>query len=165
MSKRAIIFSLIILASVGLGGYLAYHRIEGAKPLACEVCLRPIHEGQAYRVELTDGSAATSCCPRCGIHHQLEHLARVAQAWATDHTTREWVAAERAYYVEGSDARYCNPHPAPLREPGVVYEMTFDRCLPSLIAFRTAQEAQAFHARQGGRVLSYREAVQSVKRW
>lgn len=165
MSKRAAIFALILLASTGLGSYLAYHRIEGSKPLACEVCLRPVHEGQAYRVELKDGTSATSCCPRCGIHHQLESPARVARAWATDHVTGEWVAAEEAYYVEGSDARYCNPHPAPLREPGVVYEMTFDRCLPSLVAFRTEQEAQAFHARRGGRLLSYREAVESVKRW
>lgn len=165
MSKRATIFALIILASVGLSGYLAYHRIERSKPSACEVCLRPIHDSQAYRVELTDGSGATSCCPRCGIHHQLEHIDRVARAWATDHATGERIAAGRAHYVEGSDVRDCNPHPKPLREPGVAYEMTFDRCLPSLVAFKTQQEARSFQGRHGGRVLSYRGAVESVKRW
>lgn len=165
MSRRATVLVLILLGSVGMGGYLTYHWVEGSRPLACEVCLRPVHGGQAYRVALREGAEMTSCCPRCGIHHQLGSREKASRAWATDHLTGEWVVAEGAYYVEGSDARYCNPHSAPLREAGVAYEVTFDRCLPSLVAFKTPREAQAFQARHGGRVLSYGEAVASVRRW
>jgi hypothetical protein len=39
----------------------------------------------------------------------------------------------------------------------------YDRCLPTLVAFKTAQEAEAFQQRHGGRVLNYTQALASVR--
>lgn len=165
MAKHASIVAVIGLTAVVLGGYFAYSYVERSKTSQCGVCLRHIHEGQTYDLYFADGTEKTACCPRCGIRDQLQKAGQFVRARATDQFTKERIEAEKACYVEGSDAHYCALHSEPLREPGTAYTMSFDRCLPSLVAFRTKEEAQVFQGRHGGRVISYQEAIESVKRW
>jgi hypothetical protein len=85
-------------------------------------------------------------------------------AWATDVNTGESVVAESATYVEGGDVQYCTHGDRPVaREPHGVSMREYDRCLPTLVAFKTPQEAEAYRQQHGGRVLSYFQALASVR--
>jgi len=75
------------------------------------------------------------------------------------------IDGQKAVYLEGSSIDGCQgPAEFVPRDPGVQYDLHFDRCLPTLIAFKNTQEALAFQQRFGGRVLSYEDALASVKR-
>jgi hypothetical protein len=48
------------------------------------------------------------------------------------------------------------------REPNGVSMRDYDRCLPTLAAFKTPQEAEAYQQQHGGRVLTFAQALASV---
>ena len=39
---------------------------------------------------------------------------------------------------------------------------TYDRCLPTLVAFATQDEAEAYRRQHGGRVVTYNEAIEDT---
>jgi nitrous oxide reductase accessory protein NosL len=87
----------------------------------------------------------------------------IAGLLVTDAAVGERIDAQRALYVEGSDENPCfTPAEASPREPGVEYDRTFDRCLPSLIAFKEESAARTFQVAHGGRILTYAQALKSV---
>ena len=49
------------------------------------------------------------------------------------------------------------------REPEGVRVRVYDRCLPTLVAFATRDEAETYRQQHGGRILTYTEAVESVR--
>jgi hypothetical protein len=74
------------------------------------------------------------------------------------------VAADVASYVEGGDVQFCtHGNESMTREPEGVSVRDFDRCLPTLVAFKTAQEAVTYQQQHGGRVLTYSQALASVR--
>jgi len=76
----------------------------------------------------------------------------------------ESIPAETAYYDEGGNINYCAAHgEAVQRQPQGVSVREYDRCLPTLVAFKTRAEAVAYQQENGGRVLDYAQAMQSVK--
>ncbi len=160
--RRATISSLLVIFALGIGGYVVVSRALRERAARCQVCARPIHRGQMFVLHMSDGKRERLCCPRCGLHARLRTPERVRAAWATDLPSGRLIEAERAIYVEGSDVMTCC-RPAPLREPGIVYERHWDRCLPSLIAFERESDARAFQAEHGGRVLTYAESLASVR--
>lgn len=159
--RKKLIISGFILVLGGLGYWAASTAFRGQP--ACQVCARPIHTGQEYTLRLADGTHEHTCCPRCGLHFQLARPRHVQAAWATDYATAAKIEAQRAVYVEGSRLMTCCSTPPLKRELEVTYQLVWDRCLPSLIAFESPTEAQRFQQRYGGRILSYAEAVRYVK--
>ena len=131
----------------------------------CPFCDRMVHPSTAYKL-MVDGHELAACCPRCGMHAQVnQEQGKAGQAWATDVTTGESVAAEAATYVEGGNVQYCTHGDQPMtRQPNGVSMREYDRCLPTLAAFKTPQEAETYHQQYGGRVLSYAEALDSVRK-
>jgi hypothetical protein len=84
--------------------------------------------------------------------------------WATDMTSGEHILAQSAYYVEGGDIEYCAPQKgAVAREPQGVAVLAYDRCLPTLVAFRTEEAAQTYRRRHGGQLLTYEQALDKVR--
>jgi hypothetical protein len=154
--------SLMLILALGIGGYVVVSRVLRERAAVCQVCSRPIHQGQMFVLQMSDGERERTCCPRCGLHARLRASERVRATWATDFSSGRLIEAERAVYVEGSDVMTCC-RPVPLREPGIVYERHWDRCLPSLIAFERESDARVFQAEHGGRVLTYAESVASVR--
>jgi hypothetical protein len=74
------------------------------------------------------------------------------------------IPATSAYYDEGGDVQYCTArHPPVERGLHGVRMRVYDRCLPTLVAFNTRQEAQAYQQQHGGRILSYAQALAAVK--
>jgi hypothetical protein len=109
----------------------------------CPFCDRMVHPITAYRVKVGD-HVVLACCPRCGMHAQVSQAqGNPGPASATDVNTGESVPAESATYVEGGDVQYCTHGDHPMtREPHGVSMREYDRCLPTLVAFKSLQEAE-----------------------
>ncbi len=163
MKRRDVLVTALAMLAIAAVSWMAY-RYEGKpSPEVCGVCGRKVHAGMNYRLETVSGSKG-ACCPRCGMHEQVSRPGQVKRAWATDYDTGQWVAADSAYYVEGSDTAYCTMDDMPVeRQPQGVSVRAEDRCLPALVAFKTRSAAEAFRARHAGRVLDYQRALESVK--
>ena len=165
MKAREVIVTLVALLAIVATSFWAY-RYEQRRETAgmCPFCDRMVHPVTAYRLKIGDHVVA-ACCPRCGMHAQVNQTqGDRGMAWATDVNTGESVAAESATYVEGGDMQYCTHGDQPItREPNGVSMREYDRCLPTLAAFKTPQEGEAYQQRHGGRVLTYAQALASVR--
>jgi hypothetical protein len=154
---------VLALAAIGAVSFLAYRWEAPRHPAVCQVCGRDIPRQTAFRMETGDGTI-TACCPTCAMHYMLLHPGSVRQALATDFNSRHVIPAESAYYDEGGDAQYCTAMHSPVeRGPQGVSMRVYDRCLPTLVAFKTPQEAEAYQQQHRGRVLSYAQARASVR--
>lgn len=163
MKAKEFWITALALGAIAAVSIWAYRSVTRPPQDLCRVCERGLHAGVTYRLELSAGKE-DACCPRCGMHYAIQHPGAVKKAWATDLTTGEFVAAQSAYYVEGGDVEYCTMHSSPVeREPQGVSVRDYDRCLPSMVAFRTEQEAAAYQKQHGGRVFDFARALESVK--
>jgi len=164
MKIRDVLVGLLLLAVVGGGSYFAYRRLV-LPSRQCDICGREIRSGHESTILLKSGSKLTACCPRCALHHQEHNAGQVEEVLVADHTTGEKIRAQDAVFVEGSDELACIPESSsPPREPGVRFGRDYDRCLPSLVAFREAEAARRFIAAHGGSLLSYEQALASVRK-
>jgi len=165
MKAREIVVTLVALVVIGVASFFAY-RYEQRRETAglCPFCDRMVHPITAYRLNVGD-RVVTACCPRCGMHAQVSQKQGTSgPAWATDVNTGESVAAESATYVEGGDVQYCAHGDQPMaREPHGVSMLKYDRCLPAMLASNSLQQADSYQQQHGGRVLSYSQALASVR--
>jgi hypothetical protein len=163
MKLRDTLVTFLALAAIALASYFAYRYETRPNRDFCNICNRPIHRGMSFLIQ-TDGHTEHACCPRCGMHYALNHPGRVQKAWASDLNSSEPIPAEAAYYDEGGNIDYCAAHgQAVQRQPQGVSVRDYDRCLPTLVAFKTRAEAETYQKEHGGRVLNYAQAMQSVK--
>lgn len=151
----------VLLAAAGLTlvavvGTLIYSNVGPSD--RCDVCYRPLHRETYYRIHLTGGEALDVCCPRCGLRFQ-EGRKDVAHTEVTDFESRKLVDAEKAFYVEGSPVHFCSHAPREEDRSGTQYEVAWDRCLPSLIAFETRAAAVNFQDQNGGAIKTYGELL------
>jgi len=119
----------------------------------CDVCGRDECAGLAFRIEYADGGAQETCCPRCGSHALAEARGRVAaRLLARDFATGKPVDARSALYVEGSEVEHCRVMNEQRNQ-----ELHYDRCLPSLIAFASEEQALSFVREHGGRLRTFED--------
>jgi hypothetical protein len=164
MKPKEALIILAALAAIGLTSYWGYRYERRPDPHLCAICNRAVHAGMSYRLETRRGGSGYACCPRCGMHYTIQHAADVQRAWAVDLNTGESIPAEAAYYEEGGDVEYCTHGEQPVeRQPEGVAVRGYDRCLPTLVAFRGRAEAEAYQRQHGGRVLDYAQAIESVR--
>lgn len=159
MVKR-VLMVLVALVLLGLAGRYVYLELEG-EPV-CDVCRRPLREQTSFRIELKDGATEQVCCPRCGLRF-MSGRDDVLAAEAADYETGERLAARKAFYVEGSSVHLCCGDLTEKDRSGAQYDLVWDRCLPSLIAFETREEAEAFSRLNGGVVKAYGELLQEFE--
>ena len=163
MKPRETLITLLALAAIGCASYFAYRYETRPNPNFCNICNRPIHAGMSFLVQ-TDGHTEHACCPRCGMHYAVIHRDKAMKVWATDLDSGEAIPAETAYYDEGGNINYCAAHgEAVQRGTEGVSVRDYDRCLPTLVAFKNRTEAESYQKQHGGRVLDYGEVLQSVK--
>ncbi len=163
MNLRKSFVGLLLIVIVGGLSYVGYQKLILPKR-GCDICGREMHPQIQAHVFLKDGGRMDACCPRCALHFDLQKPEEVARLAVEDSVTGEQVQAQSAIYLEGSDAAGCHSAAdhSP-REPGVLYDVKFDRCLPTLIAFKNESDAREFQKQSGGRLLSFTQAVESVR--
>ena len=127
------------------------------RPELCELCRREIHPEVRTVVEFADGRRVAACCPRCALHVAKGGgvaegggtAARTIQV--TDYAGSGTLPLDAAWLVDGSDETPCLRHHEPVTAgEGAPLHTCYDRCMPSLIAFRDAATARAFVAEHGG---------------
>jgi hypothetical protein len=118
----------------------------------CWVCQREIHPQVRATLTLGSGKTVTTCCPRCALHYDKEGPQPVRAIQVTDYAGGGNLPMSQAFLVEGSDETPCMHHPPAMDPAGGPMQMCYDRCMPSLIAFRVAGAARAFAADHGGTV-------------
>ena len=155
--------ALIGLMILGTGAWLFYFvqsgRIAQGNPV-CSVCQRPLHQAQTYVVVSQNGRQRRTCCPRCGLRFVIENSGRPLQA--TDFSNRKLISAKDSFYLEGSDLMECCASTMMRSDSGMICEMHYDRCMPSLVAFANLQDARTFQQKHGGRVIDLAAARASV---
>jgi hypothetical protein len=157
MMKR-IFVAVAAVALVGLTGLFVARNLR--PEATCAACYRAIHGETHVVAYLEDGSLEHVCCPRCALRYQKERE-DVSSVEVTDFATMRTLDAEDAFFVEDSTVVLCR-HDERVQEDrsGVQYELTWDRCLPSLIAFSSREAAVAFQRESGGVVKTYAELLQ-----
>ncbi len=144
-----------VLAALLLGAYRLYGAVKARELAQCPLCMRPVQPATAFSV-LVHGRQIRACCPRCWLTCYGQTGGPVEQATATDFITGEPVAADACVYVEGSSVcPCCSPNIIAGTYEDVPAIKCFDRCMPSVLAFRQPGDASAFAERHGGSVLSY----------
>ena len=164
MNGKEFWITAVALAAIAVVCVLAYRHETRPSGDVCRVCQRGLHAGLVYRLEMMNGTSDEACCPRCGMHFALNHPGTVRRAWATDFTSSERILAQSGYYVEGGDEEFCALHAKPLeRGPQGVSVLAYDRCLPTLVAFRAEQGAEAYRRQHGGHIVTYDQALNDVR--
>jgi hypothetical protein len=125
---------------------------------SCAVCARAECSNLAFRITLEDGTMVETCCPRCGLHYLEREKRTAAKMTVRDFDTAATLDAGAAVYVVGSDVTPCRTMHAggpPKDDRGCCLESTWDRCVPSVLAFATPSRAAAFVRAHGGTVAGF----------
>ena len=129
----------------------------GRSQRVCAVCDRGECRGMAFRVTLENGKVVETCCPRCALHYLETNHQQARKMEATDFATGNWVDATRAVYVSDSDVHPCATLETRQDPQGCCMTKTYDRCLPSLVAFAAKDEATVFQKSHGGQIVGFQE--------
>jgi len=155
MAVRILLISMMLAVAGSAGYYFLFVNAERS----CAVCHRPLHPETFYRIHLKGGESEDVCCPRCGLRFQRDRK-DVASTEVADFFHGRRLDAQKAFYVEGSSVHLCCGEPAPRRDAtGGQFVLTWDRCLPSLVAFATREEAEGFRRQHGGTVKTYADLL------
>ena len=166
MSPAFSLKSLLGVAAVVSLVVLVFYLVEqgyfaGGKPL-CEVCQRPLHKAVSFTIVSQKGEKMTTCCPRCALRFLIENHA--SPVLASDFSNGGTVPAKEAFYLEGSTLMECCGSPTLRGDQGMICEMHFDRCQPSLVTFSRLEDARDYQTKYGGLVIRYENALTSVQR-
>jgi hypothetical protein len=140
---------IVIAALVGIT-VVGFNR----PPRTCAVCARPVEPRWAFRAVLQSGKTVETCCCRCGFRYVMTAYEPVWAMWAADLFTGQWVPAQKAVYVSGSRLSHCAATGLQPDGLGCCYVKTFDRCLPSLAAFKDRDQATRFQQQYGGQIMT-----------
>ncbi len=129
------------------------------QPRSCTQCGRAECRNLTVDVRLQDGKVVRTCCPRCALHYLAGPHPPVASIAVKDFNSAGRLDATRAVYVEGSDVAPCTAMAGspPQDERGCCMKTVYDRCLPSVIAFASKAEAEAFAGSHGGALKTFAE--------
>ena len=127
----------------------------GRGPKTCAICQRDECKGMAFRVTLESGKTVETCCPRCGLHYLEVNHQQARALEATDFATGHWVDATNAVFVSDSDMHPCAEMNAMRDAQGCCMMKTYDRCLPSLVAFADKDQATTFQKAHGGQIITF----------
>jgi hypothetical protein len=144
-----VLFGVLILAGIAVGGYWV---LERTKPNICPICARGIHAKAAVVLEL-DGRQQRVCCASCAVRLGRQTGRPVKLVEVTDYLTERPLRPQDAYYVEGSQIIFCELHEPPRGPDKQPSDRVFDRCEPSVFAFARREDAQAFTHANGGALL------------
>ncbi|MCC6389123.1 MAG: nitrous oxide reductase accessory protein NosL [Bryobacterales bacterium] len=163
MIRKGNIVGLAILFAIAALAAYAGWRMRSANAEGCELCARPLHE-RSKVIGLLDGKKKTFCCPACALtaHRQLREKVRILQL--TDYATDTPLDPAAAFIVKGSNVNHCLHDHVLLDRDHQPSSMDFDRCSPSLIAFRGERDAAQFIRNHGGRLERFSDVAAAYQK-
>jgi hypothetical protein len=163
MNRR--VFFVTAVSSIAVAGvaYSGWRFIERREHHSCRACSRPVHE-HMRTIAAVDGQRGVYCCPACALseHQQAGRPVQVVEL--TDFLTGKSLEPSGAYLVRDSNVNPCSRHEPSVTSDKQPMHTHFDRCSPSLLAFRDAQTAQTFTAERGGQILRFAELASQFQR-
>lgn len=127
----------------------------------CAVCNRPVHSGMAAMYS-DNGKPQTACCAACALAYERQTGKNVQIQQVTDYITGQALKPQDAMFVVGSDEHPCSHQQVMLTEPRRL-PLHYDRCEPSVLAFREAGQAQNFAREHDGQVRTWAQVAAMVK--
>lgn len=111
----------------------------------CVYCHKTIHSRMVYHLVLTDEKIETACCGHCGLlrHRQVEE--KVSHGICHDFFTGTTTSAAMTWYVLGTT-------------------LNLGCCQPQVLSFENREHADKFINGFGGKVLGFRDAMETVFR-
>ena len=142
----AYVLSALVVVVLAAGGFWLVRRTE---PPACAICHRGVSAQSRAIVELA-GRRAEVCCVRCAFTYEEQKQSALRLLDVTDYPTQKAMKPEDAWYVVGSRVVLCVGHDHHMDEQKQPLERVFDRCEPSIYAFASREDAEAFSNENGG---------------
>jgi hypothetical protein len=165
MTKRGIRLIATVLALGILAGVVAprvWQWLTAPPPGYCSVCRRIEHKDSLVKFKAEGEAIKEVCCPSCALNYGRQTAKAVTIVSVTDHDTGREIDPTRATFVVGSDVSPCThamSHVGPEKES---FSVRWDRCLPSILAFASADAAEAFRGKYGGRLRSLQELLKKA---
>jgi hypothetical protein len=149
------VLGLVVLGMLALGGfeYREFHT-----PKQCGFCQRPLQDRLRVVVEI-GGQRREACCPQCAVSESRQENKPVRLISVRDYSTAKVIDPAKAYYVNHSRALACTHDAMHMDEMKHADTLTFDRCSPGAFAFAKKDDAEAFIAQNGGRILSMEQLL------
>lgn len=154
-----------LLAFAAVAAVLVYagrerYRDSGA---VCYACRRSVH-ANTRTIAIDNGHRRTFCCPACALseHEQEGQPVRITEL--TGFLTGEKLSPGDAFIVKGSNWNVCAHNETLLDENKHSADLRFDRCVPSMLAFRKQADAIAFAREHGGEVMPFTRMASAYAR-
>ncbi len=163
MVRKQTILGVLLLAGLVAVAYYGGKRWMSSSSPICQFCQRPIHQNMRV-IATSGGKRIEACCLRCILTGKQQGATVKNLASVTDYLSAQTLDPERAYYVEGSDAGPCAGAPVKRGEPEEPFLRAFDRCLPSVLAFRNRDEAERFSRQHSGRVVLLQDLTAEISK-
>jgi hypothetical protein len=150
-SALLVLTVLVLISGISYAGWKYVHKRESH---TCAACQRVVHE-HTRTVAVADGKQRGYCCPACALSQHRQTGKAVAVLSLTDYSTGARLSPDNAVLVRGSDVNSCAHHPVAAGLDKQPIETHFDRCSPSVLAFNSKAQADAFAREHGGQVLRF----------
>jgi len=156
----AIFAVTLVVAGLGYAGFRVY---RASQPEQCYACVRAIH-AHSRTIAIVKGRPRTFCCPACALSEHQQEGKPVRLTELTSFLTGEKLAPAEAFIVKGSDVNMCAHARELVDEEKRPAELHYDRCAPSMLAFKHKDEALQFVRSHGGQVLPFSEIASAYAR-
>jgi len=131
--------------------------LPNQKPEKCALCGRDVHEITKTLVTFEEGKDEKACCIKCALKYEAQSSKKDLSIKVADFNTGEIVESEKAFYVVGSDITPCSSQKVMIDQTKTQFVLCYDRCLPSVIAFKGKVKALEFIEEHGGKILTFKE--------
>lgn len=152
----------LIFVIAGLLVYLGWQTFAEPAQAVCGMCGRAVH--LASRVDgVADGDALTFCCAACALRAEKQGIRDLRVTRVFDYETGAALDPQEATTVVGSNVNLCMREHVLMDAHKETSELHFDRCAPSILAFKSEAAADKFRKEHGGVVKSFTALEESYR--
>ena len=152
---RSTVVGIALIVILAVFGLYAWATFQSRQASVCFVCSRPLHGGSSV-VAGVDGKSRRFCCAACALWAERQTGAEVEITRVSDYASGVALDPAGATFVVGSRVNYCLQQHSVFDssrtglDPKETGTLEFDRCSPSVLAFKTPEAAIWFARREGG---------------
>jgi hypothetical protein len=152
----------LVVAVAAVAAPRLWRWVEGPPAGYCPICLRHEHKESMVKFQAEGERITQACCLSCALTYGRQVHKKVTIVSVTDHNTGKEIGPEHASFIVGSDVSPCTHTMMHMGAEKQEYPVRWDRCLPSILAFSSAEAADAFRAQHGGRLRTLQELLQKA---